>query len=116
MLSSFLFFLCVLRVLCGKSCFSPSGLGLSKRLVDVPENVVDVLDADGQPDHVGPDPCLDLFFVRQLTMSSGSGMDHQRLGVADVGKMRAELKRLDELHPGLHAALDAEGHDRSGAL
>src|SRR3982750_3453760 len=34
----------------------------AKCLVDVPENVVDVLDADRQPDHVRRDACLDLLF------------------------------------------------------
>ena len=40
-------------------------------------------------------------------------VDHERLGVADVGEVRAQLAGLDEAPAGLAAALDAEGQDRA---
>ena len=43
-------------------------------------------------------------------------MDHQRLDVADVGKMAHELRGFDELDAGGLSALDAEGHDRARAV
>src|SRR5580704_7853900 len=46
-------------------------------------------------------------------------VDHERLGIADVGEMAHELNRFDEalagLRAGMLAAPDAEGHDAAGA-
>src|SRR3546814_2912719 len=42
-------------------------------------------------------------------------MDHQRLGVADVGEMRGEAAGLDEFRPCLATALHAEGNDGATA-
>src|SRR5476649_1747718 len=43
-------------------------------------------------------------------------MDHQRLGVADIGEMREELQPFDEASACLASALDVEAEDRAGAL
>ena len=43
------------------------------------------------------------------------GMDHQRLGVADVGEVRKERERLDESPSGIASALELEGEDRAAA-
>ena len=43
-------------------------------------------------------------------------MDDQRPGIADIGEMGDDLQAFDEGDPGLVAALDAEGEDRTGAL
>ena len=42
-------------------------------------------------------------------------MNHQALGVADVGQVREQLQRFDEAAPGFQAALDAERQDAAGA-
>ena len=42
-------------------------------------------------------------------------MDHQALGIADIGQVREELQRIDEAASGFQAALDAEGQNAPGA-
>ena len=43
-------------------------------------------------------------------------MNHQALGVADVGQVREQLDRVDELLAGFQAALDAEADDAAEAF
>ena len=42
-----------------------------------------------------------------LLVRGARGMDHQGLGVADIGEMAGEPQRLDEFAPGRAPALDA---------
>jgi hypothetical protein len=42
-------------------------------------------------------------------------MDHQRLGVADVGQVREHAQRFDELAAGAAATLECEAEHRAGA-
>jgi len=47
----------------------------------------------------------------QLLVGRRRRVDHQALGVSDVGQQRKELQIVDELLPGLHPSLDAEAQD-----
>ena len=49
-------------------------------------------------------------------MRGAGWVDHQRLGVGDVGKVAGELDAVDELDPCVLSALDAEADDRAGAM
>src|SRR5579871_1025763 len=49
-----------------------------KRLVEVSDDVVDVLDADAEADRFGPDARLGLFFRRHLPVRGRSGMAGER--------------------------------------
>src|SRR5687768_5539783 len=71
-------------------------LGRAKRLVEVPQQVVGVLQADREPDHLGQDASGALLGLAELLMGRAGGVDDQRLGVADVGEVREELQSLDE--------------------
>jgi hypothetical protein len=53
----------------------------------------------------------------QLAVGGRCRMDHQGLGVADVGQVRAELQGVDEALAAWPrpATLDAEGQQRAGA-
>ncbi len=51
----------------------------------------------------------------ELLMRRAGGMDHQRLGVADIGEMGDQLQAVDEAPAGGAAALDAEADDRASA-
>ena len=63
----------------------------------------------------GPAPAGDLLLVGELAVRGRGRMDDQRAGVADIGEMREQLQRLDQLDAGLVAALQAEGEHRAGA-
>src|SRR5450631_3393786 len=45
--------------------------GRGQRLIEVRDDVVDMLDADAEPDHLGPHPGLALLLRRHLPMGGG---------------------------------------------
>ena len=53
--------------------------------------------------------------ARLLAVGGAGRMDHQRFGVADVGQMRGELDRLDELSRRRMSAFYAESQNRPAA-
>ena len=55
-----------------------------------------MLDTDAEADQLGLDTCRELLLVGQLLMRGGSRVDRERLGVADVGKIREELHVVDK--------------------
>ena len=87
----------------------------SRALVEVGDDVLDRLDAHRDADHVVADPHRVPLGVRHLLMGGRGGVDHQRLGVADVGQVGGQLDTVDELDPGVVPALDPEGEHRAGA-
>src|SRR3546814_10384422 len=67
-----------------------------QRLAKVGGDVVGILEAYREADHVLADAGR-LKLLRGHLLVRGAGrMDHQRLGVADVGEMRGEAAGLDE--------------------
>ena len=72
----------------------PGRRGFGERAVEVPADVVDVLQADREADQVRADAGRDLLLVGQLLVGGAGRVDHQRLGVADVGQVRDQLQAL----------------------
>jgi len=72
-------------------------LRLGKGLVEVGEDVVDVLDADGEADKFGADATGELLLGGELRMGRGGRVNRQRLGVTKVGNVGEQLERVDEL-------------------
>ena len=56
-------------------------------LLQVIDDVIDVFDTDRNSHVFGDDACLLLFFGRQLLVRRTCRMNHQGLGVTDVGKV-----------------------------
>ncbi len=75
-----------------KRCASSMRLG--QRLVNVPKDVVDVLDAHRHANHVGQHPSRALLRIVKLAVGGGGGVDDQGARVADVGQMAHETGRL----------------------
>src|SRR5579871_3419556 len=92
----------------------PSDLS-AQGLVEVRDQILLVLDPDRQPDDVRAGTGLHLGGVVELAMGGRGGMDHQRAGVADIGKMREQLQVRHQIDAGLIAALEREREDRAGA-
>ena len=94
-------------------------LGLLHRcaegLVQVRLDVVDVLQADAHPHVVVADSRGGQLFGRLLAMGRAGRVDHQGLGVADVGQVRSELDRFDKLPRSRVAAFHAESQNRAAA-
>src|ERR1041385_4159810 len=103
-------------VYCGvrqRSCrfLAPSFTRLKKsrkRLVQVPQQVLQRLDPDRQPYQPWADARRQQLVVRKLLMRRRRRMDDQRLHVAHIGEMREELQLLDEPLASLAAAFDLE--------
>ena len=78
--------------------------------------VVDVFDTHRDANHVVRHTDRFSLFERDLLVGGRSRVDHQGLGVTDIGQMRRQSQRLDELLAGVAAAIDAEAEDGAGAL
>ena len=88
-----------------ESCLCGGG---GECLVDVGEDVVDVLDADGEAYEFGGDASGGLLFGGELGMGGSGRMNGEAAGVADVGQVGEQLKLVDKLLTGLGATFDAE--------
>jgi len=60
-------------------------LFLPQRLFNIRQDVIDMLNANGQTDKIRRDACGQLFFRRQLLMRGGRRMNRQRFGITDIG-------------------------------
>jgi hypothetical protein len=60
---------------------------LVERLIEVPENIINVLQPNTEADKVGADARRDLIFRTELTVCCGGRMNRKTLRVADVGEM-----------------------------
>ena len=56
-------------------------------LVEVPEQVCGVFQADAEADKIGGDACVELFLGRELGMGGAGGVDGQALRIANVGQV-----------------------------
>ena len=74
-------------------------MGFFKRLPQIPQDVVDILDADRQPDHVGTDSAGGKILIRQLLVRSRRRMNDEALAIAHIREMGEELHVLNEFLP-----------------
>src|SRR5262249_53963915 len=86
-----------------------------ERLVEIRDDVVDVLDADGEPDHFRPHAGFLLLLRRHLPVRGRSRVASERFGVAHIDQTLEQLERIVKRLAGLEPADDAEGEQRTGA-
>ncbi len=70
-----------------------------QRLGQIGEDIVDMLDADGQTHHVSRHTGPGQLFVIQLPVSGGCRMTGQRFGVADVHQPQNQPQRMMKRAP-----------------
>ena len=63
------------------------GSDLSKSLIEILKNVVDVFDTDGQPDQFRRQSRVTLLFFAELRVTCARWMERKALGIAHVGEM-----------------------------
>src|SRR5690606_22301217 len=85
--------------------------GSRERLLEVADDVVDVLDADREPDGLRRDARGALFLLRELAVRGGRRVAGQRLGIADVDQPLEQLERVVGPDAGFVAAFQAERED-----
>lgn len=84
-------------------------------LVNVPQDIIYMFNADRHAHHVGHDAGLDLLFGFELAVRGGCGVDDQGAGIADIGQVAHELRRFDKAHTGFQATLNAKGQEARSA-
>src|SRR6476661_6117551 len=97
------------------NCIASRLLRNTERLAKVVGDVDDGFDPDRQSYQFLPDARgLELGSIHLLVGGAGR-MDHQRLGVADIGQMADHAQGLDEFLAGWPAAPDSEADDGARA-
>lgn len=84
------------------------GSDLSKSLIEILKNVVDVFDTDGQPDQFRRQSRVTLLFFAELRVTCARWMERKALGIAHVGEMRKEAEFFDEPLASRLASLNPE--------
>src|SRR5437899_6860980 len=79
------------------------------------DQVVGVLEPDRKADRARGDPRLGERRVAHAEMRRARRMDHERLGVADVGEVRKNPEGLDETPARRAIALEAEAENGTAA-
>ena len=87
------------------------GLHSVEAVLQIPDDVVDILGADGEADRVLSDLLLLQLLCREFCMGRGCRMYHQALHICHVGKEGEYLQGIDEGKGLLLAALDVERED-----
>jgi hypothetical protein len=73
-------------------------------------DIVDMLEAYRHADQVLGHPRCALLLICELLVGGGCRMDHQRLGITDIGQVAGQHGAVNELASGFVSALDAEIH------
>jgi hypothetical protein len=90
--------------------------GRVESLLEVVDDVVDVLETQGDTDQVGGDTSLDLLLVGELLVGGSPGVDDEGLGVTDVGQVTAELEVVDDGADLVDVAGNTEGQDTTESV
>ena len=85
-----------------------------QRLVEVPDQVLGVLDADGQPDQVLRHATQHLVLRREAGVGHGGGMLCERLGGAERHRELHHLEMVEERKGFLFAAVEMQRDQRAG--
>src|SRR5271157_4398770 len=82
-----------------------------KRLIEIPQNIINIFEANTQANKVRADTSRKLIFGSQLTVRCRCRMNGKTLRVADVGKVAEELQAFDEPLAFFHAAFDTKAEN-----
>jgi len=85
-------------------------------LFEVGDDVFDVFDPHGEAHVVIGDPGALTLFRRELGVRGRSRMNCQGAGIADVGDVAVQLKRIDEFAATFEAGLQSEANERAKAI
>src|SRR6184192_2052593 len=89
------------------NCSSSSGCAL-QCLIEISNDVVDMLDAHAEPNHLWRHTHLLLFFRRQLPVRGGCRMTCQRLCVAHIDHSFEQAQSIETFGACFEAAFDSK--------
>ena len=75
-----------------------------------------MLGTDGQADRVLLDAHIGQFFIVELAVRGGSGVNDQALHIGNIGQQAEQLEVINKLESFLTAALDLESKDGAAAI
>src|SRR6516225_4179959 len=85
-----------------------TGAGACEALLEVPDQIVDVLDADRESDRPWTDARRLEFLVVELAVRRARRMNDEALGITDIREVRPERYTANELLARLAAAANVE--------
>src|SRR5699024_5742730 len=85
-------------------------------LLQVCQDVVDVLQAHGEPHQRGAHTGSPLLGLGELAVGGGGRVDDQRAHITDIGHHGVQLQRIDQGSAVLGSAVEFEGNDGSGTF
>ena len=85
-------------------------------MLDICDNVLFILDSDGETDEVCSDSCFNKLLVGKLTVGGGCRVENAGSCVGNVGNYCGELQAIHELGSRLSTALDTEGDNSAGTV
>lgn len=85
-------------------------------LLQVVDDVLGILDPHADANVLRRHARAGLFAFGQLLVGRAGGVNDQRFRIADIGQVRTQLARIDELLARFQSALDAEAQDRALAI
>src|SRR5690606_22470703 len=91
----------------------PPGRGAGKSLLEIPDEVLDGLEADRQPDRAGAHAGRVKLLFAQLAVGRAGRMDDEALRVTNVRQVGPERHAADEILARLAAALALEREHRA---
>ena len=103
------------RCMWRRGCSRAFDFTLRQTLLEVGDDIGDVLDADREAHHIRPGAGGKALCVGELAVGRGGRVNDEASDVADVGEMREQFQRRDELHAGIVSALQAEREHSAGA-
>src|SRR5713101_7669370 len=83
--------------------------------IQVPQDILYILNPDRQANEVGRDSSSQLVFLGKLLVRCAGGVDNQAARISDVGKVGEEPHAVDDFFTGFVAPLDAKGEDGTSA-
>ena len=84
-----------------------------KRLLQIGNDIINMLRADGKANGAAADAHIRQFFIGQLGMGGGCGMDHQNLDIRHVGQQGEHLQLVNEPEGLRLPPLDLKGENGS---
>ena len=103
--SAKLFRFCLIRLLYG---IEPS--------LQIVNDIIDVLRADGETDRTGFNALILQFRFRELAVGGSCGMDYKAFGIGDVREQRENFQAVNKSVGLLDASFDFKGKDGTASV
>src|SRR3972149_3735619 len=88
----------------------------AQRLIQIPENIFNILEANGKANEIGTDTGRSLFLWRELGMRCAGGMNGERFCVTEICNVADQFQVVNKTRAFFASAFDAEAKHRARTL